>query len=78
MKWLALLAGLLAALPAQGFGPYPYEEWRFILEFRRMPMAPTCREKFGQGTFVQTKKGQYKQVGGSVDMYKALKTGAKL
>ena len=58
MRYGALLATMLMAVPVQAFGPYPYEQWRFILEFRRMPMAPTCWEKFGKGTFVQTKKGR--------------------
>lgn len=58
MKATAAALIALLALPAAAQGPFPPETWEFTLEFRRMPMQPTCVEKYGRGTFKRTKKGR--------------------
>ncbi len=37
---------------------FPHDTWEFTLEFKRMPMAPTCIEKFGRGRLVKTRSGR--------------------
>lgn len=59
-RLIAALMAVIMSLPAAGwaFGPYPYDSWEFTLEFRRMPMAPSCQEKFGKGRLVREKGGR--------------------